>query len=146
MANFKICGTPQEAVSGSDIVLTCSSSREILVESRWIERGMTLISINAFNDLSPEVTKLADKWVLGVYGEDTHNILKNPDMSHQVLLDRDRVHADIPEILSGKKAGRERDDEIILYSHMGMGAFDVACAEIAYRRAKEQSIGVWLEV
>lgn len=145
-AEFKICPSPEAAVRQSDIVLTCSSSRDILVEKDWIEKGMTLISINAFHDLSPEVTELADKWVLGMYQEDDHNILANPDMSHGMQLNRNRVYAQMPEIISGQKPGRETEDEIILYSHMGMGAFDVACAHIAYKRALEKGMGVSLEV
>lgn len=143
---FTVCGTPGDAVRGSDIVLTCSSSRQVLVKKEWIEKGMTVIAINAFNDLDPQVTELADKWVIGVYQEDTHNILASTDMSHGMQLDRERVYADMPEIISGQKPGRRSEEEIILYSHMGMGAFDVACANIAYTRAKEKGIGVTLEV
>lgn len=145
-AEFKICSEPKVAVEGCDILLTCSSSREVLVQKEWIEKGMTIIAINAFNDISPEVTELADKWVLGVYQEDNHNILSKPDLTHGVKLDGNKVYADMPEIISNQKQGRENDDEIILYSHMGMGAFDVACANIAYTRAKERGIGVRLEV
>lgn len=145
-ARFQICRTPEEAVRHSDIVLTCSSSQEVLVEKDWIEKGMTLISINAFSDLSPEATKLADKWVLGVYQEDRHNILSNPELSHGIKLDESKVYAQMPEIIKGEKPGREHENEIILYSHMGMGAFDVACAHIAYKRALEKGLGVSLEV
>lgn len=145
-ARFTVCGKPEEAVRGSDIVLTCSSRRKVLVQKEWIEKGMTIISINAFNDLDPGVTELADKWVLGVYREDAHSVLDNTDMSQGVQLDRERVYADMPEIISGRRPGRTSEDEIILYSHMGMGAFDVACADIAYTRAKEKGIGTVLEV
>lgn len=145
-ARFVICPTPEAAVRGSDIVVTCSSSRKVLVQEEWIEKGMTVIAINAFNDLSPGMTELADKWVLGVCQEDIHNILSNPDMSQGMQLDREKVHADMPEIISGRKPGRTSEEEIILYSHMGMGAFDVACANIAYTRAKEKGIGIPLEV
>lgn len=145
-ARFAACPTPEAAIRGSDIVLTCSSSRKVLVEEDWIEKGMTVIAINAFNDLSPRMTERADKWVLGVYQEDSHNILSNTDMSHGMKLDVEKIHADMPEIISGQKPGRTSEEEIILYSHMGMGAFDVACANIAYTRAKEQGIGTALEV
>lgn len=145
-ARFTICRTPEDAVRGSNIVLTCSSSRKVLVQKQWMEKGMTIIAINAFNDLDPQVAELADKWVLGVYQEDNHNILERTDMSQGIALDREKVYGDMPEIISGRKPGRTSEDEIILYSHMGMGAFDVACANIAYTRAKEKGIGVTLEV
>ncbi len=145
-AAFTICNTPKEAVDGSDIILTCSSSRKILVEKDWIKKGTAIIAINAFNDLDPAVTELADKWILGVYEEDTANILDNPSMSQGITLDKSRVYADMTEIISGQKTGRDSDDQILLYSHMGMGAFDVACAHIAYTRAVEKGIGTWLDL
>lgn len=143
---FTICATPKEAVEGCDILLTCSSSREILVEKEWIKPGMTVIAINGFQDIDPGVAELADKWVLGVCEEDMEHYTTACDLTHEVKLDPSLVYGEIPEILSGQKKGRENDEEITLYSHMGMGAFDVACANIAYQRAKEQGIGVTLEV
>ena len=40
--------------------------------------------------------------------------------------------------------GRQNEKEVILYSHLGMGAFDIACAHMAYLRAVEKGIGQWL--
>ncbi|MCB7372903.1 hypothetical protein LI003_23710, partial [Bacteroides caccae] len=74
----------------------------------------------------PEVARLADKWVLGVRQEDLLHYTTGSDLTHGVKLDESLVYADVPELLSGKKAGRENDGEILVYSHMGMGAFDVA--------------------
>ena len=143
---FTVCASPKEAVEGCDILMTCSSSREILVEKDWIKPGMTVVAINGFQDIDPEVARLADKWVLGVRQEDLLHYTTGSDLTHGVKLDESLVYADVPELLSGKKAGRENDGEILVYSHMGMGAFDVACANIAYKRAKEKGIGVRLEV
>ena len=67
-------------------------------------------------------------------------------MSQGITLDKSRVYADMTEIISGQKTGRDSDDQILLYSHMGMGAFDVACAHIAYTRAVEKGIGTWLDL
>ena len=32
------------------------------------------------------------------------------------------------------------DEEIIIYTHMGMGALDVAVGDLIYRRAKEKTL------
>lgn len=143
---FKVCSTVKEAVEGCDILMTCSSSCEILVEKDWVKPGMTVIAINGFQDIDPEVVRLADKWVIGMWQEDLLHYTTSSDLTHGIKLDESMVYSDIPELLSGKKAGRENDEEILIYSHMGMGAFDVACANIAYTRAKEKGIGTILEI
>ena len=64
----------------------------------------------------------------------------------QYNLSMDNVTGDLGEVAAGKCAGRENDDEIIVYTHMGMGALDVAVGDIIYRRAKEQGIGKVLDL
>ena len=45
------------------------------------------------------------------------------------------------ELLTGRIPGREREEEIIVSTHMGMGAHDVSCAATVYQRAQEQHMG-----
>ena len=54
--------------------------------------------------------------------------------------------AAIAELLTGKVPGREREEEIIVSTHMGMGAHDVCCADIVYRRALERGMGQMLQL
>src|SRR5262249_5207221 len=46
-----------------------------------------------------------------------------------------RVHAELSEIVAGRKPGREGDDEIIIFDSTGMALQDVAVAAIVYDRA-----------
>ena len=46
---------------------------------------------------------------------------------------------------SGKKPGRESDDEFCYYKPVGMGVLDLAIAVRVYRRAVELGVGTWLE-
>src|SRR6266516_179563 len=45
------------------------------------------------------------------------------------------VYAELSEIVAGKKRGRERDDEVIIFDSTGMALQDVAAAAIVYERA-----------
>ena len=45
------------------------------------------------------------------------------------------------ELLTGKVPGREREDEIIVSTHMGMGAHDVSCAATVYTKARQRGVG-----
>lgn len=139
--NITICETAEEAVAGCDILLMTTTSNEIIVKAEWIKPGMTAISIRAFRDMDPRLSEMADKWVIGSEQEDTKTVIHNPMWRQNYPLTREMVHANMGQVVRGEKAGRERDDEIIVYTHMGMGALDVACAYMAYKRATEQGIG-----
>jgi ornithine cyclodeaminase/alanine dehydrogenase-like protein (mu-crystallin family) len=57
-------------------------------------------------------------------------------------MSRDDVHADLGEIVAGKKRGRENDDEVFIFDSTGAGFQDTAAASIAYDRAIEQKCGI----
>lgn len=139
-----VAGGPQDAVEGADLVLLSSASKDVLVKAEWIKPGVTVIGINAFQDLDPAVAGKADKLVLGHAQSDKTNVLNNPMLSHGVDLSGQAFYGDMGEIVCGRKAGRENDQEIIVYVHMGMGAFDVECAHLAYKRALEKGMGTKL--
>jgi ornithine cyclodeaminase len=51
------------------------------------------------------------------------------------------VYAELAEIVVGKKPGRERDDETILFWHRGLSLSDISLAAAMLRRAQELNIG-----
>jgi ornithine cyclodeaminase/alanine dehydrogenase-like protein (mu-crystallin family) len=54
---------------------------------------------------------------------------------------RDAVHAELAEVVSGRKRGRMREDEITIFDSTGTGLQDVAAAIAVYRRAVEEKAG-----
>ena len=56
-------------------------------------------------------------------------------------MSRAGVHAELGEVVAGLKAGRSRDDEIIVFDSSGTALQDVAAAAAVYRRALEQGVG-----
>ena len=144
--HVRICSTARQAVEGAPLVLVATSSKEVLVHADMIAPGATVLGISAFQDLDPALISRADKWVLGLLEEDRNNILSNPAMSHGVPLSEEQVWAELPQIILGEKPGREREDEIILFSHMGMGAFDVACAYTVLERARQTGLGTAIQL
>ena len=57
------------------------------------------------------------------------------------LFSREELYAEIHELVSGAKNGREREDERILIHTTGLVSQDVALAHFLYRRALEKGAG-----
>ena len=134
------CENARAAVEEADIVLLVTTSRKPLVKAEWLPRGCFVAGLYAFHDLDPEVSRRADKWVLGNRTSDIHFVIQDPLFADYGLKYED-VYADLGEIVAGRKPGRRRENEIILFSHMGMGSLDLAVGQLVYRRAVEQGIG-----
>ncbi len=54
------------------------------------------------------------------------------------------VHADLGELATGQKAGRENASERTMAANLGLAMDDMATAPLIYRRALEMEIGTWL--
>jgi ornithine cyclodeaminase/alanine dehydrogenase-like protein (mu-crystallin family) len=136
-------GSPKEAVEGTDIVLMTTSHRakEPVVFEPWIGPGCFVDGIVGFMDLDSTLSKKADKWVLG-HRESDNFLIVEAKTGYGAKLSIDDVYADMGEIVTGKKPGRENDNERIVYTHMGMGAHDVAVAQKVYEKAVAKGIGL----
>ena len=53
-------------------------------------------------------------------------------------------YADLGEIVTGRKPGRERADERTLAINLGLALDDMAVAPEIVRRARERGLGTWL--
>ena len=56
-------------------------------------------------------------------------------------LSADTLHAELGEIVAGRKPGRERDDETILFWHRGLSLSDIALGHAMLQKARRMGIG-----
>jgi len=149
-AALKIPVTPvldlATATRQSDVCITCTPSRQPLLNVDDVRPGTFIAAVGADNPMKQEihpaliakskiVTDITDQCV--VMG-DLHHALENGAVT------RDRVHAELGEIVARKKAGRESAEEIIIFDSTGMALQDVAAAATLYEKA--QSVGSGLRV
>jgi ornithine cyclodeaminase/alanine dehydrogenase-like protein (mu-crystallin family) len=60
------------------------------------------------------------------------------DLHHAIaagVMTRDAVRAELGEVVAGKKRGRLRDDEIVIFDSTGTALQDVAAAAAVYEKA-----------
>ncbi len=131
---------------GADVILAATSSPEILLESDCVEKGTTVIALDGFIDVDPALSEKADKWLVGNLKTDREEIIESGQMSHGTVLDSGKIYGEITDAASGKIPGRESEDEIIIYTHMGSGLYDTACAYEAYKSAVNAGDGVVLKL
>ncbi|MGE5616483.1 MAG: ornithine cyclodeaminase family protein, partial [Bacillota bacterium] len=66
------------------------------------------------------------------------------DLHHAIeagVMRKEGVHAELAEVIAGRKPGRERGDEIIVFDSTGTGLQDVAAAIAVYRSALDAKAG-----
>jgi alanine dehydrogenase len=149
-AALKIPVTPvldlATATRQSDVCITCTPSRQPLLNVDDVRPGTFIAAVGADNPMKQEihpalmakskiVTDITDQ--CAVMG-DLHHALDDGSVT------RDKVHAELGEIVAGKKAGREGAEEIIIFDSTGMALQDVAAAATLYEKAERVGSGVRL--
>jgi ornithine cyclodeaminase len=56
-------------------------------------------------------------------------------------LNENNLHAELGQIVAGRKPGRERDDETILLWHRGLSITDIALGHALLAKAAREGIG-----
>jgi alanine dehydrogenase len=120
----------------SDVVITCTPSRQPILGPGDVEAGCLVAAVGADNphkqEIHPELLR-ASKVVVDVLDQ----CVLMGDVHHAIascVLTRADVHAELGEIVTGKKTGRSNDDEIIVFDSTGIALQDVAAAAAVYER------------
>jgi ornithine cyclodeaminase len=114
----------------------------VVTREPWLKEGATFISL-ARREFEPAGWSKLDKVVIDSW---EFNMLQR-EFRRTVesgLFSREQLYAEIHELVSGAKKGRERDNERILVHTTGLVSQDIALAHFIYRRALEKGVGIWL--
>jgi ornithine cyclodeaminase len=134
--------TAKEAVVGADVIVTVTVADEPIVRNDWIKAGSFFSHIGSYQEEDYDTVLKADKIVVDDWEHVKHRgtpILAKL-YSAGLIKDED-IYANLSELVSGKKPGREKDSERIFFSPIGMGTEDVAIAYRVYKKALEKKIG-----
>jgi len=77
--------------------------------------------------------------------DDLDQCASGGDLSHALragTVTRENVHADLAELASGQKTGRNTSDELVIFDSTGSGVQDVAAAWGAYHAARTSGTGL----
>jgi ornithine cyclodeaminase/alanine dehydrogenase-like protein (mu-crystallin family) len=133
--------TPQEAVTGCDLVVTAGpilKKPHATIQAGWLDEGAFASLVDFDSYWHPEAMREANKFC-------TDDI---PQLEHyrQVgyFQDIPPIYADLGELVAGKKPGRQNPEERTMTCNLGLALDDMAVAPTIYQRAVEQGVGTWL--
>jgi N-[(2S)-2-amino-2-carboxyethyl]-L-glutamate dehydrogenase len=165
--NFITCASEEEACLNSDIVYAGTTNAAVFednphVKAAWLKPGALVMSTSALI-MEPEfladrsacrlVTdnyKMYEGWAAGAELPTQKTVSTLLGMAFYDLVAGGKIArtgiTEIGDIINGKAAGRESEDQIIVYSVGGMPVEDVAWGYKVLLTAKKQGIGVPLNL
>lgn len=141
----RLADTAEEVVRAADVVVPCTVTDQPYLAFEWLRPGAFVSNVSIM-DCGKDVFLGADKVIV----DDWEQSNREKKIINQLVIDgtfsRERLHAELGEIVAGRKPGRENDEEIILLNPMGMAVDDISCAAEVYLRAKQQHVGRLLDL
>jgi alanine dehydrogenase len=132
----------ETAVKDADIVVEATRLErpEVLIQDKWLKRGCLLVTYGWKMATDPGTIVRADKivvddWAQCCKGGQLHPLIQDGRLT------RERVHAEIGEIVAGKRPGRESASETIVFWHRGFAISDIVVGSYLLKAAIARGLG-----
>ena len=133
--------TPQEAVSGCDMVVTAGpilKKPHATIQAGWLDKGAFASLVDYDSYWHPAAMAEAVKFCT----DDTPQLQLYQQMGYFKKIPD--IYADLGELASGQKPGRQTPEERTMTANLGLALDDMAVAPLLYQRAVDRGIGTWL--
>jgi ornithine cyclodeaminase/alanine dehydrogenase-like protein (mu-crystallin family) len=145
LAPIQTCFNAGDAVDGADIIVTVTTSEGEFVKNDRVKLGAFIASVGSYPELEPILLKKVNKVVVDDRNQARYRgeLWKGYERGE---VNDALIYAELGEIVSGKKKGREAPEERTLACLTGVGTLDVAVARRVYERALNGKLGFWVSL
>jgi alanine dehydrogenase len=143
----RVTATAAEAFDGADILVEASrlTAPEPLLRTAAVTPGAFVVPYGTISAVELDLLDVMDKVVVDDWREAQSGqfgaLRRHVDTGR---LSAASLHAELGQIVTGQRPGRERDDERILFWHRGLAILDIAVGLAILRRAEQRDAGTML--
>jgi ornithine cyclodeaminase/alanine dehydrogenase-like protein (mu-crystallin family) len=146
-ARIRVAATAEEAFDGADILVEASrlTEPEPLLRTGSVKPGAFVVPYGTVSAVELDLLDVMDKVVVDDWREAQSGrfgaLRRHVDTGR---LSAASLHAELGQVVTGRRPGRERHDERILLWHRGLAILDIAVGLAILRKAEQQGIGTML--
>lgn len=131
------------ALRESDVCVTCTPARRAFVMAADVPPGMFIAAVGADSQGKQELepTLVASATLVVDVLDQCAEIGELQHVLAAGLMTRAQVHAQLADVVVGRRPGRTRDDEITVFDSSGTALEDVAAAIAVYENARDTGRG-----
>jgi ornithine cyclodeaminase/alanine dehydrogenase-like protein (mu-crystallin family) len=137
-------GESHRDAGSCDVVVTVTTSKDPVLRGEWLQPGALVCAVGANDGRRRELDNVVLERAAFVCCDSLENAkLESADLSEPVesgVLDWLEVH-ELQEVVAGEVAGRQSDEDIVVFKSNGLAAWDVAAAAAVVERARASGAG-----
>jgi len=130
-----------------DIVVTATTSKDPVLRGEWLRPGALVCAVGANRLEARELDNaLLERATFVCCDSKEQALVEAGDLVEPVergVLDWLEVH-ELAEVVGGEVAGRQSQDDVVLFKSLGIAAEDLAVAKLVVDRATERGVGTSL--
>lgn len=141
---LEACQDVYSTIHDVDVIITATAARKRvhLLQNDWIKSGVHISGIGGDapgkTEIDPAIIRrskvVVEYYTQSIMEGEIQN-LENPD-----------IYAELWEIVSGNKRGRENDEEITFFDSVGFALEDYSVLKLIYRLAEQFNIGEYVNL
>ena len=135
----KVCDSLTQAVCQADIVCCATWSQRPFLFSEMVKPGAHVSTLGSDGSGKCELSK--ELLQSSSFFCDDRNLAVSVGALSGLKEGKERIKAELGQILAGHKPGRLSDEEITVYAPVGLPFVDLIAAFETYRRARRKKIG-----
>ncbi len=137
----------ESCVRGADVVVEATRLVEPqpLLRTEWVRPGALVVPYGTMSAVELSLTDLADKVVVDDWGQCRGGKLGalRPHVDSGRLTAQ-TLHAELAQVVTGERPGRESDEETIVFWHRGLALSDIALGAALLAKAESRGVGTRL--
>ncbi len=147
-ADIVIADDPAEAVGRADVLTLITSAKDPILDGDWLKPGT---HVNGIGSHAPAMRELDVKTVQRAKVVcDLVDACRAEAGDFMIPVeagewDWSKAHGSLGDVVTGKIAARENDEEITLFKSVGLAVQDISTAFYVYEKAKETGVGTNFE-
>lgn len=138
----------ESAIRESDIITSVTTSPVKTFDGEWVKPGAHINGVGSYTPQMAEVDALVLQRASKVYCDTMDALVESGDFTQAVekgVFDLASVTGELGDLLIGKTAGRESDEEITYFNTTGNAVLDIVTAQRIYEAAISKGTGSTLE-
>lgn len=141
--------SPEQILEEADIICTASSSPMPLFDGSKVREGTHINGVGSHTPKAREMDTAIIKRSKVIADSYDACLREAGDIIIPIeegAIDKSHLHAELGEVITGKKSGRADAREITLFKSNGLAIQDVAAARLVYDKAVQDGIGTSVEL
>lgn len=131
----------ERAVREADVIFTVTTGDQPQVKRDWLRPGAFVARLGSYQEVMLDVITEADKVIVDSWHYVSPRIPELKMLAADGRFGFEDVHAEWPDVVGGRKPGRESPDEVIVYIALGLWGEYAAILPQVYRRARKLGLG-----